>query len=110
MRTQLNKLHEQLRTKQQTEKQALKWIQKKFPAVQYLYLYEYSIEISTEHNTGTYPRRGGAKVSMQCNDRKMPDTVEEFLQAKQIINSDADQCLRALYYIGFRYFTYEKRV
>jgi len=93
--------------KYQLEEDIKKYLQETFKSVDYFYFTETSIEIGTEKHSFRYSIYGDpiykCKPKFICSEKNMPETVEEFIAAKEEIKIDYQDCILAMYYIYDRY-------
>ncbi len=86
----------------------LEELKTKFPDIVGIDLYDNSVGVQTSKHSVTLRRhQSKPRVNMICDKQTMPDTVEEFLEAKKMMEADYKQALTAGFYIAMRYLNYD---
>jgi len=93
------------RARYKIEAKILEAIQSKWPAVISLSLGGSSLYLSTDKHSVSMQNYNNwsPEITMICDKETMPDTVEEFLEAKALMQADYKECLTAAYWLMFRY-------
>lgn len=91
-----------LRQQSKTEIDLAEALKTKFPNIESISISAYSIYIYTEkHSVNVRLGKSDMTINMTC-DGKMPETVEEFIEAKKYMEEDKAQAMTAMYYLLFR--------
>lgn len=102
---QIKHLGKILRDKQRFENDLTNELQEQFPELESISMSTHSLTVYTKMHSvyfGSY-KPFNSQLSMICDKKSMPDTVDEFLQAKEMMKKDAEACLRIGYYLVFRF-------
>ncbi len=106
----IKNLQKALAEQDQLQMDILNELQERWPSVTSVYLSRTRIEINTKHHNANMSQYNNWKafISMTCDKETMPETVEEFLAAKAMMEQDRKEAHTALFHLAFSYRDYSQ--